>query len=512
MSHASPIDPSDDFWTGSDPGVPIDQPVDLFQNQPVPAFPLEALPEPLRAFAIEYSAQSGFDVGAYGFGLLVDASNIIDHRARLRITDTWSAPPFQWGAMIDPSGGGKSPVMDACGQCSQPVYDEITEESSDDLAQWHRECEKLGRSDPQPAKPEWRQRHTENTTVEGLAGLAATTPEGVNMRVDEMSEWVGRMDAYHKGSGAQDRANFLKAYNGSPTTITRANKNTLIKNWSVGLLAGVQPEKLANLFKRSGDASDGLFQRVLLYVFQPAREADFTARLGPHTRNNAINLFRRLAYRDGLKIRPAFDHTAMMAMQSYVNETRRLAERTPSRRLREHINKFPGFVARLTLALHCIDAASADHDPGPQVTIATFERARRIMAVLYRHSEAVYATIDGQAQETMSLARSAAEAILSKGWRTFNRGDLTRHATNWRHSDHLTTESAVDLLIELGWLIDITEPSPAGKRGRRSAGKFEVPEMAHVYYRPQADRIRKDREERKQAIEVVAASRRELIE
>jgi len=48
----------------------------------------------------------------------------------------------------------------------------------------------------------------------------------------------------------------------------------------------------------------------------------------------------------------------------------------------------------------------------------------------------------------------------------------------------MATEGAIDLLIELGWMIDITERPAAGKRGRRAAGLFQVPPKVHALYAP----------------------------
>lgn len=483
------------------------KPVDLFAVSPLPPFPLDTLPEQIRVFASEYAAQSGFDPGAYAFCLMIEGANLIDHRTRLDITQTYSVPPFQWAAVVDPSGGGKSPVMDACAKCSSPVYQEIVEESRRKFAEWKTVADACGRSEKPPPEPPWQQRHTNNTTVEGCAGLSVSTPAGVNMRVDEFSEFLGRMDAYHKSSGSQDRANWLTAHNGGPITITRANRKLFIENWSAGILAGVQPERLATLFKRSSAVSDGLLQRFLLYVFQPMGDADFAAHVGPHTDINAINLYRQIERMSGNGQRFQLEHRARAVMQDYHNDARKLAARTASVRFREHINKLGGLLGRLTLALHVIDAAATETPPPREVPLATLERAKQILGVLYRHSESVYAQIDGQANETMILVRAAAEAILAQGWRLFNRGDLTRHATHWRDADHVATENAIDLLIEFGWIIDVTAPRPPGKRGRRSAGRFQVPSNIPEQFQDLAERIRRDRAERFQAIKKIAASR-----
>ncbi len=100
--------------------------------------------------------------------------------------------------------------------------------------------------------------------------------------------------------------------------------------------------------------------------------------------------------------------------------------------------------------------------------------------------------------------QSAAEAILTKRWAMFSRGDLTRNATHWQGADNREAESAIDYLIELGWIMDITPTPIAGKAGRRSAGKFKVNELVHELFADHAERIRNARSERYAAIRKVA--------
>jgi hypothetical protein len=98
--------------------------------------------------------------------------------------------------------------------------------------------------------------------------------------------------------------------------------------------------------------------------------------------------------------------------------------------------------------------------------------------------------------------------ILSKKlYDGFKRGDLTRHATGWRKADNRLAEGALDLLIELNWIRDVTFNNP-NKRGRRSDGTFTVNPGVHVAFEDQADRIKHAREERYRAIQVAAAERK----
>ena len=138
-------------------------------------------------------------------------------------------------------------------------------------------------------------------------------------------------------------------------------------------------------------------------------------------------------------------------------------------------------------------------------------RAKKVTGCLYRHSEIVYAGLDKSTSDVWELVQSACEAILSKKWDKFTRGDLTANATHWGKSSDMGRhgEGAIDLLIEYGWIKDITPPHQPGKRGRRSEGKFLVNPEAHFKFSEQAERITQMRAERYEGIEVLAAERRE---
>jgi hypothetical protein len=128
------------------------------------------------------------------------------------------------------------------------------------------------------------------------------------------------------------------------------------------------------------------------------------------------------------------------------------------------------------------------------------------MRCLYRHSECVYSVLDGVNSNVAKLVRSAAEAILTKKYRQFSRGDLTRDATHWQAADNHQADNAIDLLIEINWLTDITVTS-AAKKGRRSHGKFAVNDQVHRLFKPQAEAITEMRAQRYQAIQKAAADR-----
>lgn len=481
---------------------------DPFAEHVVPAFPLHVLPETMQVFCTEKSAQSGFDVGGYAFAGLIAAGNMVDHRVKMNV-GVFSVPAFLWATLSGNSGAGKSPVLGEATKPAREIDDETVKQSQRTFAEWVSQCKSLPKG-TEPPKPIWRQRNALDTTTEALALLLSDNPEGTNIHADELSEFIGRMDAYKGGSGT-DRAVYLRAFDGGMITINRSSKNTLVvNNFSVGILAGIQPEKLAQMFKKSGGGSDGLFQRFLTYNLRPAERCDYSASLGAFTELNYGNVFRTLHgwTEAGTVTAATLCDEGRERMQSYHNDIRKLTSRTPSQRFAEHLDKYPGFLGRMAFALHCIECAAVG-EYQPTVSADTLRRAIAIMQVMYRHSEATYAVLDSESGDVLRLVVSAAEAILTKGWHSFKRGDLTRNATYWQGADNGQTEGAIDFLIELGWLADVTPSAIPGKRGRRSDGVFQVNPLVHERFTDHATRVKQNRADRFSAIQQIAGNKLE---
>ncbi|QRM20667.1 DUF3987 domain-containing protein [Dechloromonas sp. TW-R-39-2] len=475
-------------------------PVDVFAEQPVPPLPLDCLPAPFAKYANECSAASGFDVGGYSLLTLISACNHIDHRARMEIAPGFEVPAFAWLGLVAKSGAGKSPIMKASRRFAEAINAEMLKSSQSTQAE-----HAAGNRD---TRPRWRQRHADDTTTEALAKLLIDNPEGVNLFHDEITRFIGQLDAYGNAGGGKDRGVFLQAFDGGSVTVNRAKAAPMfIEQFSVGIIAGMQPDVLADLFRKTGGGADGLYQRFLVYQISPPNIVNYESTHGLLTAATIQNIFSRIQEWNDAGIfteqKAKLAPDARKGHADYLNQIRIITARTPAKRLAEHLDKFPGFLGRLAFGLHCVECA-VNGEYLAEVSIDTFERAKRILRVLYRHSEAVYLILDRGAGDVLHLVRSAAEAILSKGWERFQRGDLTRYATDWRGRSDQTPEAALDLLIELGWLADITENQP-GKRGRKSDGKFLVNPQAHLMFSEHAERITRERAERFEAIKALAA-------
>lgn len=484
------------------------EPVNIFEEIAAPPFPRHVLPEAWQRQARDFERSSGFDGGAFLFLKMAHAGSILDHRARLQVTDSWKSPPFHWAAIVDASGGGKSPTIAAAGRDAMRIYGEIVAQSARNFAEWKKNSD-------EGATFSFRQRHADDTTIEALAKLLESNCDGVTLALDELTGWLGRMDAY-SGGGVQskDRPAWLDAWSSRENRpINRAGKQLplIVPHWAAAVIGGLQPEMLAQQFKRTQSGGDGLVQRFMLYHMAKPKDADLFHQEDMMAAAAVGACFDRLPAvavdREGKPLTFVLRDEAKALVQDYVSNMRTITSRTRATRFAEHLNKFPGFLLRIALTLHCIRLADAPDTPSPlSVGVDAVRDAERVMLVLYRHSEAVYAVLDQSADEVRNLMLSAAEAILSKGWTAIQRGDLTRYANGWRGANARDAEAAIDLLIELGWMSDVTTASRAG-RGRRSEGKWRVNPDVHIMFAEQSERISDARNDRYEAIKRAAADR-----
>jgi phage/plasmid primase-like uncharacterized protein len=490
-------------------------PVTPFAEHMLPSFPMDCLPPELTEYAHGLAEQSGFDVGGYAVSFLAVAGAMLHQQRKMR-AGPMNSPAFTWVGLVAASGGGKSPVINAARSLINGLNDELLDASQRRVSKYLEQLDAMTREEKKSApleRPVWNQRIATDTTTEALGDLMRDNPVGMFMIQDEITEMIGRMDAYGSGPGGKDRGAYLRAFDGGKLTINRkgAAMPMIVENFSLGVLAGIQPEKLAELFKKSGGGSDGLYQRFLVYCMGAPGQLNYGYTIPESVEGAAVHLTRQIhnmTYADQVKDAELAPE-ALREMQDYHQSVRDISARTAAKRFAEHLGKFPGFLARITFTLHGLECARAGRW-NYTVSVETFRKALRIVRVLFRHSEFVYELLDDAASESRELVQSAADAILAKHWTSITRADLTRNATGWRSAPNQVAENAIDLLIELGWLRDDTPPIIAGKRGRRSTGVFKVNPAAHRLFKSRADEVKEDREKRAKAIKTVASERAHL--
>jgi hypothetical protein len=197
---------------------------------------------------------------------------------------SWSEPPVIWAGLVGGPSSSKSPSIDAAFGLVRHVEDlmgrdfelqrrtyETARESAEATKEAWKERVKVAvkKGEEAPLKPAsaevpeapMRPRvRVADATIEKLGVLAAALPRGLLLVRDELAGWLGAFDRY--GGGGSDRAFAIEMYGGRSYVVDRmrSSEPLHIRHLSVGVLGGVQPDKLPAII--SGP-DDGLAARFL---------------------------------------------------------------------------------------------------------------------------------------------------------------------------------------------------------------------------------------------------------
>jgi hypothetical protein len=127
---------------------------------------------------------------------------------------------------------------------------------------------------PPPAKP--ARCVINDATPEKVAEVLSRDPSGSLMVHDELAGWLAGFERYN--AGQSPRAFYLSCWNGGPFLKDRVGKGNRdpdaeirVDNLALGVLGGIQPDRLADFRDLT---SDGLLQRFLPVLMAPAERGD----------------------------------------------------------------------------------------------------------------------------------------------------------------------------------------------------------------------------------------------
>ena len=210
-----------------------------------------------------------------------------------------------------------------------------------------------------------------------LGVILGRQPRGSLLVRDELAGFLGDMNKYNKGGG--DRAFWLEAYGGGPFSADRLSRGPVsIDGLSVGVVGGIQPDRLASLLIERDD--DGFLARLCpvypepVPVRIPERATDSALAERAFSRLYGVEMPRDESGRatPGL-IR--FSPAASRAMEKHYEWVREHEDRFPGL-LKSFLGKTPGMVARIALVLAMLDwAVGNEGAPPTEVSVEIFGRA-----------------------------------------------------------------------------------------------------------------------------------------
>lgn len=452
-------------------------PVDLWGVLTPPELPRGVVPKVIEDYAFDIAAMHGTDPGANAMTALAVCAGVIPDSITVRVKqhdDDWRVRCCIWVGLVGPSSAKKSPMLKAA---SRPITREATAAHKAFAAQlkaWNSDKE-AQKSTP---APELSQLIFTDTTAEALAkGLHANKDGGILLD-DELSGWLGRMESYSNGNAGTQRSTWLKARDGGSHTVNRVGSGVhFIENLSMALVGGIQPEKVREAVRQSGD---GLIQRMLPIITRSADADRDVPSTGGISAYNAMvaQLYglRRMLDTDGraLPTDHTFSHEASRFREAKVAEWHTLQQGVESTiaPLAQHIGKYPGFLPELALIFHRVTYAGQPNTP-IVVPLETIQAAARLMEeYLMPHAVHFYRDTVGVADDADDVEKLAL-CLLARNKPEIRHRELKE--AGFRGMNKFESRKLFERLESLGWVLP-------GVSGRSDSDLWLINPRAHELF------------------------------
>jgi Protein of unknown function (DUF3987) len=238
--------------------------VDPYEEFVGPPFPVDVLPPTLTSFVEAQGRSTGADLSALAMAAFTGVAGAMHADTRIRVGDDWRERPILWTVLVGDPSTMKSPTVE---RATRPLVDlDAARHKLWEVlyAQW-KQANQGKKGEPKSPPP-----------PEKIAEILSRGPDGSLMVQDELAGWLGGFERYN--SGAPSRSFFLQCWNGGPYLKDRVGKGRndedaeiRVDNLALGILGGIQPDRLAQLRDLT---SDGLVQRFLPVLMQPASRGD----------------------------------------------------------------------------------------------------------------------------------------------------------------------------------------------------------------------------------------------
>ncbi|MEM9374133.1 MAG: DUF3987 domain-containing protein, partial [Planctomycetota bacterium] len=321
------------------------------------SFPVELLPQPVRAFVEENARSIGVDPSYLALPLLTACAGAIGNSAVIRPKQDWEEPCILWTAIVGESGTGKSPALN---RVLKIVNDRENKQIREHLLAV-KQAEPAADVEPCPRFL------LNDVTTEMLIKMLHENPRGLLVACDELSGWFDH-DRYASGRGGGGTARWLQVWGGGSISLDRKHAGSdHAERASVSICGGIQPGILKRVLTQTHQ-DNGLAARVL-FAMPPERPMAWSEDTMSKATSDAMRLvFDRLfempmeSLSDGELVPRVFAPTSD-AKPIFVRFYDRIGEDVVGMEgaVRAAWNKLKGQAARLALVHHLIRVA--DEDP-----------------------------------------------------------------------------------------------------------------------------------------------------
>ena len=418
---------------------------------PAPALPLEQVFGPRWAEWLTRAAEAKSAPIDYPLAaLLAVVGAAIGNTRWATPWDGWTEPPIIWAMAIGSPSSSKSPGLDAVLTPLRKVEREMRSTVETARAEWAEAAELAGiaestwkeavkrafkEGEERPERPAEANAGPEpflprfaiaDATVERLSVILAEQPRGTLMTRDELAGWLQGMTRY--AGGGSDRPFWLEAYGGRGHTVERMGRPPVHVDWlSIGVVGGIQPDRLRSLLLKSDD--DGLLARFLPLWPDPAPIRRPTGQADKGFIEESLARLHRLkmATNERDELRPwlvPFSDPARDALDQF-RHTARTWEGDAEGLLLSFIGKLPGLSVRLSLILTYLDWLAMHGDEPLEISADVYSRAA-VFIENYAVPMARRAYADASLSKAENTARRLLALIREQSWKRFSSREVQR--------------------------------------------------------------------------------------
>jgi hypothetical protein len=400
-----------------------DEPIYAPRPSAVP-FPTHVLPSPLADLVLETAASLPCAPDLVAAPALAVVGGAIGRAMEIAVKESWKESAALYLAVCDVPGSSKSEALRIAAEPitrehARDLFDYAVQREVAKETQRLRDAERRAKgvpagSEPDEELPPLRRVRVGDTTTEKLAVILSQNPRGVTMIHDELTAWIGAMNQYKGGSGA-DRQFYLSVWSGASISIDRKSQTDgipiHIPHPFLAIVGNATPEKLTDL--NPGGKDDGFLDRIL-FAFPDEVKVRFSTRTVSRALrerwNDAVGrLYQLPLAEDGQGGHcPAIVRFSRPALERYAAWYNAHCEETEALDFPRHLKgpwaKLRGYCARIALSLEAIHwayDASPTAVPEPPVAIdtETVERAIALVDYFKAHTARAYQVILGKSVE-----------------------------------------------------------------------------------------------------------------
>jgi hypothetical protein len=479
------------FWQAPQP-IPSDLPAAM-------PFDYDLLPEAFRGFVEDVAQRMQCPADFPAVATMVAVAGVVGKKVGIRPKrhDDWLVVPNLWGDVIGRPGIMKTPAIRQPIKFLQRLQVEALKRYEQEMHEYRDKCiaakiqqkakEKAMRDaaekglDPlvvarqypveEPTTPTPKRYLVNDSTVEKLGELLNQNSTGLTVFRDEL---IGLLRQLDKEGQEGARAFYLEAWDGlGRFTYDRIGRGTIhIDTVTLSILGGATPGRLLDYLGgavKGGADDDGMLQRFQLMVYPDVERRWRNIDRWPDTdaKQRAWAVFQRLDTLNPLATGAVlgddddgvpflhFDQPAQRLFDDWratLEEKVRSGDDHPA--VESHLAKYRSLVPSLALLIHLADGGQ--DAVGEEAT----RKAVAWAAYLESHARRVFSVVTNAA----AIAAKALAAKIRKGelQDAFTLRDVYRkHWTGL--CERQAVEQAVDLLIELHWLMEAVQET-GGKR------------------------------------------------